>query len=337
MKLAIDVMGGDHAPDAILEGCLQALSMLQPETELLLFGDSAAINGSLRTVGDAGGRLHVYPTTEIIGCDEAPTRAIRAKKDSSLVRAVQAVADGEADCVVSAGNTGALLTAATLIIRRIDGVKRPALAPLLPTVAGNGVLLIDSGANTDCKPAYLQQFALMGAAYMHSVQGIENPRIGLLNNGAEAEKGNELTKATYKLLEQTPVNFVGNCEAREILSGDFDAIVCDGFAGNIVLKYTEGLAATFMGMLKKELMADTRSKLGAAMAKPAFRRFKKVMDYTEYGGAPLLGIDGGVIKAHGSSNAKAFAAALGQARSFASSGTNETIRRAVKSLPEVPD
>ncbi|MGN0784715.1 MAG: phosphate--acyl-ACP acyltransferase, partial [Candidatus Aphodomorpha sp.] len=152
MKLAIDVMGGDHAPDAILEGCLQALSMLQPETELLLFGDSAAINGSLRTVGDAGGRLHVYPTTEVIGCDEAPTRAIRAKKDSSLVRAVQAVADREADCVVSAGNTGALLTAATLIIRRIDGVKRPALAPLLPTVAGNGVLLIDSGANTDCKP-----------------------------------------------------------------------------------------------------------------------------------------------------------------------------------------
>ena len=199
------------------------------------------------------------------------------------------------------------------------------------------MLIMDCGANVDCKPSYLQQFAVMASAYMHDIMGVDNPRVGLLNNGAEAEKGNELTKAAYKLLEQTPVNFAGNCEAREILSGGFDAIVCDGFAGNIVLKYTEGLAATLMGMLKKELMADTRSKLGAAMAKPAFRRFKKVMDYTEYGGAPLLGIDGGVIKAHGSSNAKAFAAALGQARSFASSGTNETIRRAVKSLPEVAD
>ena len=332
MKLAIDVMGGDHAPDAILEGCLQALSMLQPETELLLFGDSAAINGSLRTVGDAGGRLHVYPTTEVIGCDEAPTRAIRAKKDSSLVRAVQAVADGEADCVVSAGNTGALLTAATLIIRRIDGVKRPALAPLLPTIAGNGVLLIDSGANTDCKPAYLQQFALMGAAYMHSVQGIENPRIGLLNNGAEAEKGSELTKAAHALLLETPVNFAGNCEARDALSGDVDVLVCDGFDGNVLLKGIEGTVASMLTLLKQNLYATLRTKAGAALAKPAFRALKHKLDYTEHGGAPLLGVKGGVIKAHGSSNATAFCNAVLQAERLVAADVTGRISQALSAL-----
>ena len=332
MKLAIDVMGGDHAPDAILEGCLQALSMLQPETELLLFGDSAAINGSLRTVGDAGGRLHVYPTTEVIGCDEAPTRAIRAKKDSSLVRAVQAVADGEADCVVSAGNTGALLTAATLIIRRIDGVKRPALAPLLPTVAGNGVLLIDSGANTDCKPAYLQQFALMGAAYMHSVHGIENPRVGLLNNGAEAEKGSELTKAAHALLLETPVNFAGNCEARDALSGDVDVLVCDGFDGNVLLKGIEGTVASMLTLLKQNLYATLRTKAGAALAKPAFRALKHKLDYTEHGGAPLLGVKGGVIKAHSSSNATAFCNAVLQAERLVAADVTGRISQALSAL-----
>jgi len=167
--------------------------------------------------------------------------------------------------------------------------------------------------------------------------GVENPRIGLLNNGAEAEKGNELTKAAYKLLENAPINFVGNCEARDILSGQFDAIVCDGFAGNIVLKYTEGMASTLMSMLKGELMADTRSKIGALLSKPAFKRFKKIMDYTEYGGAPLLGIDGGVVKAHGSSNAKAFAAAVGQARKFALGGINGSIRDAIGQLPDIQD
>ncbi len=332
MKLAIDVMGGDHAPDAVLEGCLQALPMLRPDTELLLFGDSAAINGGLRTAGDAGGRLHVCPTTEVIGCDEAPTRAIRAKKDSSQVRAVQSVADGEADCVVSAGSTGALLTAATLIMRRIDGVKRPALAPLLPTVQGNGVLLIDSGANTDCKPVYLQQFALMGAAYMHSVQGIENPRIGLLNNGTEAEKGSELTKATHALLLETPVNFAGNCEARDALSGDVDVIVADGFDGNVLLKGIEGTVASMLTLLKQNLYATLRTKAGAALAKPAFRALKHKLDYTEHGGAPLLGVKGGVIKAHGSSNAAAFAHAVLQAERLVAADVTGRISQALSAL-----
>ena len=338
MKIIVDAMGGDHAPLQIVSGAVDALNRDKNLT-VVLVGDENAINKSLAECKEYDkNRLDIIDAKDVITNDDTPTTAIRTKKESSLVKAFDAlVHDDEAGGFVSAGSTGAVLVGAYLKVGRIKGVTRPALAPVLPTLKGNGVVLCDCGANVDCKPSYLQQFAVMASAYMHDIMGVENPRVGLLNNGAEAEKGNELTKATYKLLEQTPVNFVGNCEAREILSGDFDAIVCDGFAGNIVLKYTEGLAATFMGMLKKELMADTRSKLGAAMAKPAFRRFKKVMDYTEYGGAPLLGIDGGVIKAHGSSNAKAFAAALGQARSFASSGTNETIRRAVKSLPEVPD
>ena len=338
MKIIVDAMGGDHAPLQIVSGAVDALNRDKNLT-VVLVGDENAINKSLAECKEYDkNRLDIIDAKDVITNDDTPTTAIRTKKESSLVKAFDAlVHDDEAGGFVSAGSTGAVLVGAYLKVGRIKGVTRPALAPVLPTLKGNGVVLCDCGANVDCKPSYLQQFAVMASAYMHDIMGVENPRVGLLNNGAEAEKGNELTKAAYKLLEQTPVNFVGNCEAREILSGDFDAIVCDGFAGNIVLKYTEGLAATFIGMLKKELMADTRSKLGAAMAKPAFRRFKKVMDYTEYGGAPLLGIDGGVIKAHGSSTAKAFAAALGQARSFASSGTNETIRRAVKSLPEVPD
>jgi len=331
MKLAIDVMGGDHAPNAVLEGCLQILPKLEKDTELLLFGDETAIRTMIDENMDE--RIEIRPTTQIIGCDESPTRAIRAKKDSSLVRAVQAVADGEADCVLSAGNTGALLTAATLIIRRINGVKRPALAPLLPTVGDGNVLLIDSGANTDCKPAYLQQFALMGNAYMSAVAGVDSPRIGLLNNGTEAEKGSELTKTAYALLQETRVNFVGNCEARDALSGEFDVIVCDGFDGNVLLKGIEGTVSAMLTLLKQNLYASARTKIGAALAKPAFRALKHKLDYTEHGGAPLLGVKGGVIKAHGSSNAKAFASAIKQAEALVLGNVTNRIADAMASLP----
>ena len=229
------------------------------------------------------------------------------------------------------------MTGATLIVRRIKGVKRPALAPLLPTRTGGWLMLIDCGVNADCKPSYLQQFAVMGSAYMKGVMGLESPRVGLLNNGAEAEKGNELTKAAYPLIQAAPVNFAGNCEARDILSGDYDVLVCDGFSGNVVLKYTEGLSATILAMLKEELMADPRAKLGALLAKPAFRRMKKKMDYTEHGGAPLLGVNGGVIKAHGSSDAKAFCSAVMQARRFAQADVNGAISAAIAALPVVED
>lgn len=332
MRIAVDAFGGDNAPAAVVEGCVKALERY-PDMSLILCGDEARVKEELAKYDYDASRVVVVHAPEVITCEEQPTLAIRRKKDSSLVRTLELLRDKKADCAVSAGSTGAVLAGATFIVKRIEGVKRPAIGVVFPAEKGC-VLLMDCGANVDCKPSYLQQFAVMASAYMHDIMGVESPRIGLLNNGAEAEKGNELTKAAYKLLEQTPVNFVGNCEAREILFGSFDAVICDGFAGNIVLKYTEGIASTFMTMLKRELLADTRSKLGAALAKPAFRRFKKVMDYTEYGGAPLLGIDGGVIKAHGSSNAKAFAAAIAQAREYAAGGTAETIRRAIAGLPE---
>lgn len=332
IRIAVDAFGGDNAPGAIIEGCTMALSA-HDDFELILTGDEEKIRAELAKYSYDESRVRIVHAPDVIGCDEQPTVAVKRKKESSLVKALKLVADKEADCFVSAGSTGAVLAGATLIVRRLKGVKRPALAPILPTRNGC-VLLIDCGANVDSKPEYLQQFAIMGTAYMKGVIGVENPRVGLLNNGAEAEKGNELTKATYPLLEQTPVNFVGNCEAREIVSGDYDILVCDGFAGNIVLKFMEGLAGTLMGMLKDEIYGDPRSKLGGLLAKPAFRRFKKKMDYTEYGGAPLLGIDGGIIKAHGSSNAKAIASTLNQARAFVKGNVVGIIRDGIDKLAE---
>ena len=337
MKIAIDVFGGDHAPGATIEGSVQALERFA-DVHLLLYGDENKIEAELgQYPGVDRSRLTICPASEIISCEESPTVAIRTKKDSSMVRALEAVKNKEAVCMVSAGSTGALLTGATLIVRRLKGVKRPALGMAIPNKAGGATLLMDCGANTDAKPSYLMQFAVMASAYMEGVLGVKEPRIGLLNNGAEAEKGNALTKAAYPLLQAAPIRFAGNCEARDILSGNFDAVICDGFDGNIVLKYTEGLADALLSMLKTELMRDTRSKLGALAAKPAFRRFKRIMDYTEYGGAPLLGVDGGVIKAHGSSNAKAFCAAIGQARNFASGNVIAAIAQGISRLPDIED
>lgn len=336
IKIAIDAFGGDHAPHAVVEGALEALRDYD-DIEITLCGREDAIREELRESKYDERRLHVLNATEVIDCHEQPTLAIKKKKDSSLVRALELVAKKEADCIVSAGSTGALLTGATLIIRRIKGVKRPALAPLLPTKKGGWVMLIDCGANTDCKPSYLQQFGVMADAYMRQAMNLDQPRIALLNNGEEAEKGNELTKAAHQLLKSAPIHFSGNCEARDILSGEIDALVCDGFVGNVVLKYTEGLSDVIFSMLKSELKADKRSTFGALLAKPAFKRLKKRMDYKEVGGALLLGIDGCVIKAHGSSDDKAFRSAIMQARAFAKSGVNGAIADAIAALPEMED
>lgn len=336
IKIAIDAFGGDHAPHAVVEGALEALRDYD-DIEITLCGREDAIREELRESKYDERRLHVLNATEVIDCHEQPTLAIKKKKDSSLVRALELVAKKEADCIVSAGSTGALLTGATLIIRRIKGVKRPALAPLLPTKKGGWVMLIDCGANTDCKPSYLQQFGVMADAYMRQAMNLDQPRIALLNNGEEAEKGNELTKAAHQLLKAAPIHFAGNCEARDILSGEIDALVCDGFVGNVVLKYTEGLSDVIFSMLKSELKADKRSTFGALLAKPAFKRLKRRMDYKEVGGAPLLGIDGCVIKAHGSSDDKAFRSAIMQARAFAKSGVNGAIAGAIAALPEMED
>lgn len=329
VRIVVDAFGGDNAPEAILEGCARAVERF-PDVSLLIAGDEDAVNRGLRAHSADFSRIEVRHAGSVITNEDHPVSAVKQKKDSSLVLALGALADREADAFVSAGNTGAVLAGATLLVRRIKGVMRPALAPFLPTGSDHPVLLVDCGANVDCKPAWLEQFAVMGSIYAEAFLGITNARVGLINNGAEAEKGCELTKAAYPLLEKAPINFVGNVEARDIVSGNFDVVVCDGFAGNIVLKFLEGVAQTLFGMLKKELMSGTREKIGAMLAKPAFKRLNKKVDYTEYGGALLVGIDGCVIKAHGSSDAKAFVSAIGQARNIVLSETVDKIRESLR-------
>lgn len=317
MKFAIDAFGGDNAPGCIIDGVLDSM-LAYDDFEVILTGDveimTSELNKRKNDYGMLSSRITLCHAPDVITCDEQPTMAIKKKKDSSLVKALYLVANDEADCFISAGSSGAILAGATLIVKRIQGILRPALAPLLPTLKGP-VMLIDCGANADCKSEYLHQFAHMGSAYMEKVAGIANPRVGLINNGIEAGKGNELTKAVYTLLNNDKtINFVGNCEAREVMSGDFDVVVCDGFVGNAVLKSMEGTIHALLTMLKTELKGSTLSKFGAMMSKSAFDNLKKKMDYSEYGGAPLLGIRSGIIKAHGSSNAKAISSAINQAR-----------------------
>ena len=337
MTISVDLMGGDNAPAAVISGVCMALGKTDPSVSFLLFGTKEALDAASAALsGTDAGRVSYMETVEVIDCEEAPTAAIRKKKDSSLVKAVESVAEGRSDCVVSAGNTGALLAAATLIIKRIKGVKRPALVTALPNAQGGYTVLLDSGANTDCKPEYLNQFGIMGAEYAKANLDITDPRVALLNNGAEKAKGNELTKQAYQLLEAAgSIRFCGNCEARDVLSGDYDVIVADGFDGNVLLKGIEGTAMFLFKMLKEELYASLRSKIGALLAKPAFRTLKHKMDYSEVGGAVLLGVNGGVIKAHGSSNEKAFMNAILQAEKMIGSGMIKTITdRFAAQLPE---
>ena len=310
MRIFVDAMGGDNAPQATVAGTIEALRRY-PSLSVTLAGVLSQIEPLLKDCDDVRNRIQLLDAPEVITNNEHPVMGVRTKKNSATVLGMLQVRSGEADGFVSAGSTGATLAGGMFKLGRIPGIERPALAPILPN-GKHGVLLIDCGANVDCKPEYLTQFGLMGHAYMKSVMGIEAPRVGLINIGAEAEKGNALVKAAYPMMESAPYFFVGNVEARDLLADTADVLVCDGFSGNLMLKFMEGVAGTLMGIIKKELMADTRSKLGALMAKPAFRRVKKAMDYSEVGGAPLLGVQGAVVKAHGSSNAHAFSCAIGQ-------------------------
>lgn len=330
-KVVVDAFGGDHAPSAVIEGCVMGLEA-NPDLSVILTGDEETIRSELSKYTYDTGRVSIKHAPDVITNCEAPVQAVRRKKQSSLVVALETVAAKEADVFISAGSTGAVLAGATFIVKRIRGVKRPALAPIMPTLPGGQVVLVDCGANVDCKSSNLQQFAVMGSAYAERVLGVRKPRVGLLNNGAEAEKGCELTKEAYQLLQQTPINFVGNCEGRDVLTGDFDVVVADGFAGNVLLKSIEGTAAMVTGVLKEELMGTFLSRIGALLCKPALRRVKRRMNYAEYGGALLLGIDGGIIKAHGSSNAKAIAATLRQASDFIEGNVVEIIRQGVEAL-----
>ncbi len=317
MKIYLDAMGGDNAPLAPAQGAREALEAY-PALEIELAGPIEPVTRTVNTVFEGADesvrkRLTLTDCPEVITNCEAPVMAVRRKKQSAIVDGMLKLRDGQVDAFVSAGSTGAVLSGGMFRLGRLRGIDRPALAPLLPN--GKGFfLLIDCGANVDCRPEYLHQFALMGSAYMQGMRGVERPRIGLVNNGAEAEKGCALTKEAYELLKaDTRLNFVGNVEPREITHDQADVIVCDGFVGNVILKFMEGVAGTLLGIIKDEVMADTRGKLGGLLLKPAFRRVKTHMDYNEVGGAPLLGVRGNVIKAHGSSGGHAIACAIRQA------------------------
>ena len=310
MKIYVDAMGGDLAPEAPVKGALAALRKF-PDLEIILAGRLDEVRPFLGDYEDVRDRLTLEEEPEVITNHDSPVMGVRKKIHSATVQGMLKVRSGEADGFVSAGSTGATLAGGMFRLGRIPGIERPALAPLMPNGKGH-FLLIDCGANVDCKPEYLVQFGLMGDAYMRGVMGMDNPRIGLVNIGAEAEKGNALVKETYPLMEKAPYNFVGNVEARDIPLDQADVVVADGFAGNLILKYTEGLAKALLGLIKNEMMADTRGKIGGLIAKPAFRRVKKAMSSDEIGGAPLLGVQGAVVKAHGSSNDYAFCSAIGQ-------------------------
>ena len=333
IHIFLDAMGGDDAPRCTIEGAFEALRA-NPELKLTLAGVQSQIEPLLVNCDDVRDRFTVLDTPEVITNHDAPVMAVRQKKQSGIVRGMLAVREGEADGFVSAGSTGAVLAGGMFRLGRIEGVERPALAPLLPN-GKDFFCLIDCGANVDCLPAYLPQFGIMGAAYMRLVRDKADPRVGLVNIGAEAEKGNALTKAAYPLMEKAPFRFVGNVEGRDITADLADVVVCDGFSGNLILKFMEGVAGTLLGIIKTEMMADFRGKLGGLIAKPAFRRVKKCMDYTEVGGSPLLGVNGVVVKAHGSSNAHAIACAIRQAVLMARRDVPGAIREGIaKALEE---
>ncbi len=330
MRIFVDAMGGDDAPQAPVAGTIEALRKY-PDLSISLAGDLKVIEPLLVDCDDVRSRITLVDAPEVITNHESPVMGVRVKKQSATVIGMLQVKEKQCDGFVSAGSTGATLAGGRFRLGRIPGVERPALAPLMPNGKGH-FLLIDCGANVDCKPEYLVQFGLMGDAYMRGVMGMEKPRVGLINIGAEAEKGNALVKATYPLMEKASYHFVGNVEARDITGDVADVLVADGFSGNLVLKFMEGLAGTLLGVIKKEIMADPISKIGGALAKPAFRRVKHLLDYTEVGGAPLLGVQGAVVKAHGSSNAHAFACAIGQAVKMVNGRVVEQIEEQLSSL-----
>ncbi|MFA9557422.1 phosphate acyltransferase PlsX [Evansella sp. AB-rgal1] len=325
MKLAVDAMGGDNAPGSIVKGCEKALKAYE-DLHVIYVGNEQEIKKHMTTTE----RVEIIHTEEVIDSEDSPVRAVRRKKNASMVLAVQQVKDGVADAAVSAGNTGALMTAGLLVVGRIKGIERPALSPMLPTLNGDGFLLLDVGANMDAKPSHLLQYAVMGDVYMRKVRKVAKPRIGLLNVGTEAGKGTDLTKQVYALLQESSLEFVGNVEARDLLNGVADVVVCDGFSGNLVLKSIEGTALSLFSILKKELTSSFKNKLAAGVLKPAFKQVKQQMDYSEYGGAGLFGLNAPVIKAHGSSDDNAFFNAIRQAITMYEENVVTTIQKELK-------
>lgn len=325
VRVVVDAMGGDNAPAEIVKGAVDALNE-RKDIFVYLTGKEDVVKAELSKYSFPQDRLEVVHTEEVIETAEPPVMAIRRKKDSSIVKGMNMVKQKEADAFVSAGSTGAVLVGGQVIVGRIKGVERPPLAPLIPT--NNGVaLLIDCGANVDARPSHLVQFAKMGAIYMEHVVGIKNPRVGIVNNGAEEEKGNALVKETFPMLKACKdINFIGSVEARDIPAGVCDVIVCEAFVGNVILKLYEGVGATLIKKVKQGMMTNLRSKIGALLVKPALKETLKSFDASQYGGAPLLGLNGLVVKTHGSSNAVEVKNSIIQCVTFTQQGINEKIK-----------
>lgn len=332
-RVALDAMGGDNAPQAMVQGAVDAVAKRR-DIKIFLVGQEDVIRAELQKYDYPKDNIEVVHASEVIETAEPPVMAIRRKKDSSIVVALNMVKRGEADAFVSAGSSGAVLVGGQLIVGRIPGVERPPLAPLMPTEKGVS-LLIDCGANVDARPSHLVQFAKMGSIYMKNVIGIENPRVAIVNIGAEEEKGNALVKETFPLLKECEdINFIGSIEAREIPHGGADVIVCEAFVGNVILKLFEGVGAVLMSEVKKGLMTTLRSKIGALLIKPALKNTLKSFDASEYGGAPLLGLNGLVVKTHGSSTAKEVANSIIQCITFKEQNISNKIRESIQTNKE---
>lgn len=331
IKIIVDAMGGDNSPVVNVKGVVKAINNIK-DLQIVLVGKAELLTELLNNEKYDGARLEIVNAEEVISCNEKPTEAIKNKKDSSMSKGYELLrSDAEAKAFVSLGSTGALLAGAVLRVGRIKGIKRPAFCPILPTMKQSIVGICDSGANVDCDPAWLQQFAVMGSLYMQKAYGVENPRVALLNIGTEEEKGDTLRKETYALLQNTPaINFVGNMEARDLLSGEVDLVVCDGFSGNVLLKSTEGACLGLMKLLKKSMTSSFKSKLGALLIKKKMYEVKDTMDYNNYGGAVLLGTAKTIVKGHGSSNEEAVYNCIRQAYNMESNNLCEAIAQSLE-------
>lgn len=328
VKVALDAMGGDNAPVAIVQGAVDAINTSK-DIKVFLVGKEALVKEELAKYNYNFEQVEIIDATEVIEMAEPPVMAIRKKKDSSIVKALHLVKEGTCDAFVSAGSSGAVLVGGQLIVGRIKGVERPPLAPLIPTETGAS-LLIDCGANVDARPSHLVQFAKMGSVYMENVMGIKNPKVAIVNIGAEEEKGNALVKETFPLLKNTPeINFIGSIEARDIPKGYADVIVCEAFVGNVILKLYEGVGGTLIKKVKEGMMTSLRSKIGALLVKPALKTCLKSFDLEEYGGAPLLGLKGLVVKTHGSSKAVEIKNTILQCQTFKEHNINEKIKNVI--------
>jgi phosphate acyltransferase len=328
MRIAVDVMGGDHGCGVVIEGARRALAGNKKITALYLVGNQAKIHAALPARGFRDHRVRVIHTSEVVEMEDKPTSALRKKRDSSIARAAGLVHEGKADALVSLGNTGGIFAAATFKVGRIPGVERGCIATVIPR-QGNEFVLLDAGANVECKPIHLAQFAVMGSIYSREVLRRKSPRVGVLSIGREDSKGNELTLEAFKLCQRLDLNFIGNVEGHDLFKDHVDVVVCDGFVGNVVLKTCESLAVAMFSMLKRELTQNTKRKLGALLAQSAFQAIRRRMDPEVYGGAPLLGFKGMVFKAHGSARERAVASALQITADAVQHHVNELIAREI--------